>query len=162
MASQSNTTASPMCLAKQRPASLQTSSHTYDLKITLEDGMAPLLGPVYSLSQEELKALCKFIDENVAMGFITPSHSSHRAPVLFIKKNDGSLRLCINFWGINRITKKDQYPLPLISDLLDAPCKAHIYTKIDLQHAYHLVHIAAGDKNGRLPSAPTTALSSGW
>src|SRR6266481_9792410 len=146
MASQSNTTASPMCLAKQRPASLQTSSHTYDLKITLEDGMAPLLGPVYTLSQEELKALCKFIDENVAMGFITLSHSSHRAPVLFIKKKDGSLRLCVDFGGINRITQKDQYPLLLISNLLYAPRKAHIYTKIDLRHAYHSVRIAAGDE----------------
>ena len=53
---------------------------------------------------------------------------------------------CVDFRGINRITKKDRYPLPLISDLLDAPRKARIYTKIDLQHAYHLVRIAAGDK----------------
>ena len=48
--------------------------------------------------------------------------------------------------GLNRISKKDHYPLPLISDLLDAPRKAQVYTKIDLQHAYHLVHITAGDK----------------
>jgi len=48
--------------------------------------------------------------------------------------------------GLNRITKKDQYPLPLISDLLDSLRKACIYTKIDLQHAYHLVHIAKGDE----------------
>jgi len=56
----------------------------------------------------------------------------HRALVLFIKKKDGSLRLCIDFHGLNKITKKDQYPLSLISDLLDSPRKAHIYTKIDL------------------------------
>jgi len=105
-------------------ASVLANHRPYDLKITLEDGAAPPLGPIYSLSQEELLALCKFIDENVAMGFIHPSCSPHGAPVLFIRKKDGSLRLCCNFWGINRVSKKDRYPLPLINDLLDAPRKA--------------------------------------
>jgi len=72
--------------------------------------------------------------------------SSHEAPVLFVKKKDGSLWLCADFYGLNRITKIDQYPLSLISDLLDSPHKARIYTKIDLQHAYHLVCIAKGDE----------------
>src|SRR6266481_4360767 len=88
-------------------ASILVDHWLYNLKITLEDGTAPPLGPVYSLSQEELKALHKFIDENIAMGFITPSCSSHGALVIFIKKKDSSLRLCIDFWGINRMTKKD-------------------------------------------------------
>jgi len=70
----------------------------------------------------------------------------HRAPVLFIKKKDGSLQLCVDFHGLNKITKKDQYLLPLISNLLDSLRKARVYTKIDLRHAYHLVHIAKGDK----------------
>src|SRR6202040_3858006 len=59
---------------------------------------------------------------------------------------DGGLRLCVDFRGLNKITKKDRYPLPLITDLLDSPGKARIYTKIDLQHAYHLVRIAKGDE----------------
>ena len=67
-------------------------------------------------------------------------------PVLFVKKKDGSLRLCVDFRKLNAITQKDKYPLPLIADLLDAPSKAKIYTKIDLKHAYHLVRIAAGDE----------------
>ena len=70
-------------------ASVLTDHQLYDLKIMLEDGTAPPLD--YSRSQEELKALRKFIDKNIAMGFITPSCSSHRAPVLFIKKKDRSL-----------------------------------------------------------------------
>ena len=63
----------------------------YDLKITLEDGASPPLRPIYSLSQEELLALHKFIDKNTATGFICPSCSPYGAPVLFIRKKDGSL-----------------------------------------------------------------------
>jgi len=63
-------------------------------------------------------------------------------PVLFVKKKG----LCINFHGLNCITKKDQYLLPLISDLFDSLCKAYIYTKIDFYHIYHLVQIAKDNK----------------
>ena len=57
-----------------------------------------------------------------------------------------SLHLCMDFCALNRVTEKDRYPLPLIPDLLNSPAPARIYTKIDLKHAYHLVHIAEGDK----------------
>ena len=124
-------------LAQHRP---------YDLKINIEEGATPPHGPIYSLSQTELLALREFIDENLATGFIRPSRSSHGAPVLFIRKKDGSLRLCVDFRGLNKLTRKDRYPLPLTKDLLDAPCKARIYTKIDLRHAYHLVRIFPGDE----------------
>src|ERR1700719_4143125 len=118
----------------------------YDLKINLEEGYTPPLRQVYSLSQTELKALRELLDENLAAGFISSTWSPHGAPVLFVKKKDGGLRLCVDFHGLNKITKKDRYPLPLIMDLLDSPGKARIYTKIDLQHAYHLVCIAKGDE----------------
>ena len=113
-------------------ASILANHRPYDLKITLEDGVSPRLGPIYSLSQEELLALHKFIDENTATSFIHPSRSPHGAPVLFIQKKDRSLQLCCDFWGINRGSKKDRYLLLLINDLLDASHKARIYTKIDL------------------------------
>src|SRR5258708_14171545 len=67
-------------------------------------------------------------------------------PVLFVKKKDGSLCLCVDFRALNRVIKKDRYPLPLISDLLMSPAPARIYSKIDLKHAYHLVRIAEGDE----------------
>jgi len=66
--------------------------------------------------------------------------------VLFVKKKDGSLRLCVDYQGLNRITHKDRYPIPLITDLLDAPKKARVYSKIDLRSAYHLVRIAEGNE----------------
>jgi hypothetical protein len=118
----------------------------YDLKIDLEEGTHPPLGTLYSLSLSELEALRTFLDEHLANGFIRPSSSAHAAPVLFVRKKDGSLRLCVDFRGLNKIMKKDRYPLPRIADLLDAPSRAKIYTKLDLRHAYHLVRIAAGDK----------------
>jgi len=118
----------------------------YDLKIDIEEGAEPPLGRMYSLSQTETKALREFVDEHLRINFIRPSSSAHGAPILFVKKKDGSLRLCVDYRGLNRISKKDRYPLPLISDLLDAPGNAKIYTKIDLRHAYHLVRIAEGDE----------------
>jgi hypothetical protein len=117
----------------------------YDLKIDLEEGQAPP-GRMYSLSPSELGPLQTFIKDNIRSGFIRPTNSPHGAPILFVRKKDGSLRLCVDYRGLNKITKKDRYPLPLISDLLDAPRKACTYTKIDLRHAYHLVRIAEGEE----------------
>jgi len=118
----------------------------YDLRIDLEKDSHPPVGTIYLLSKFEQEMLKEFIDKNLTNGFIRSTSLPHGAPVLFVKKKDGSLWLCIDFHGLNKITKKDQYPLPLISDLLDFPCKACIYTKIDLQHAYHLVRITEGDE----------------
>ena len=101
----------------------------HDLKINLEDSTFPSLGATYSLSSSKLSSLCEFLDKHLAMGFICPSSSTHATPVLFVCKKDSSLCLCVNFRGLNKITKKDK-----------------VYTKIDLRHAYHLVHIADGDE----------------
>ncbi|KAG6326193.1 hypothetical protein ID866_12896 [Astraeus odoratus] len=118
----------------------------FNLKIDLEEGASPPLGTIYSLSPSELEALRTFLDEHLSYRFIRQSKSAHGAPVLFVKKKDGSLCLCVNYCGLNKISKKDQYPLPLISDLLDSPSKGKVYTKINLHHAYHLICIAPGDE----------------
>jgi len=118
----------------------------YDLKIDLDEGASPPIVPMYPLSQIELQTLREFIDEHLCSGFIRSTTSPHGAPVLFVKKKDGGLRLCIDFRGLNRISKKDRYPLPFISDLLSTAGKARIYTTIDLRHAYHLVRISEGDE----------------
>ena len=120
--------------------------HPYNLKINLEEDTQPLVGPIYSLSVSEQEALKEFIEKNLNMCFIQPTSSPHSALVLFIKKKDGSLCLCVNFYSLNCILKKNCYLLPLISNLLDSPCKAQIYSKIDLCHAYHLVCIANSDE----------------
>ena len=127
-------------------ANILASHHLYDLKIYLDKEMAPPWGPIYSLSQAELHALYNFIDENIKTRFIHSSHSLHGAPILFVHKKDGSLWLCVDYRGLNKISRKDKYPLPLLTDLLDAPQKARIYTKIDLRYAYYLIHIADRDE----------------
>ncbi|KAJ8519009.1 hypothetical protein ONZ45_g4010 [Pleurotus djamor] len=124
-------------LAEHRP---------YDLKIDLEEGAKPPVGGIIPLSQAEQLTVKKFIDEHLGMGFIRSTNSPHGAPVLFAKKKDGSLRLCVDYRGLNKVTRRDRYPLPLIADLLDAPKKARYYTKIDLRHAYHLIRVREGDE----------------
>src|SRR5260221_8812325 len=118
----------------------------YDLQINVKEGAKPIHEPIYSLSPPELMALWEFLYEHTRSGFICPSKSPWGSPILFIKKKDGSLHLCMDFHALNRVTEKDCYPLPLISDLLMSPAPARIYSKIDLKHAYHLVHIAEGDE----------------
>ena len=120
--------------------------HPYDLKINLEEGTQPPVGSIYSLLASEQEVLKKSIEENLNMGFIQPTSSPHNVPVLFIKKKDGLLCLCVDFCGLNYISKKNHYPLLLISNLLNSPCKARVYSKIDLCHAYHLVCITDGDE----------------
>lgn len=129
--------------SKQRADALP-EHRPYDLRIELEDGATPPLGPIYSLSPLELTTLREYLDENLATGTIRPSKAPCGAPILFVKKKDGSLRLCVDYRGLNRITRKDRYPLPLISDLLDAPRSARVYTIMVLRHAYNLVRVAEG------------------
>jgi RNase H-like domain found in reverse transcriptase/Reverse transcriptase (RNA-dependent DNA polymerase)/Integrase zinc binding domain/Chromo (CHRromatin Organisation MOdifier) domain len=118
----------------------------YDHSILLIPESSPPFGPIYSLSDVELKTVREYLDENLAKGFIQPSSSSAGAPILFDKKKDGSLRLCVDYRGLNKITVKDRYPLPLISELLDRVRNATIFTKIDLRGAYNLIRIAKGEE----------------
>ena len=119
---------------------------SHDHHIRLMDDSTPPFGPIYSLSEVEQLALREFLDENLKNEFVRPSQSSAGAPILFIKKKDGSLRLAVDYRGLNKITKKDRYPLPLIPDLLDRLRSAHVFTKLDLRGAYNLVRIADGDE----------------
>lgn len=118
----------------------------HDHHIDLLDDSTPPFGPIYSLSEVEQLALREFLDENLKNDFIRPSQSPAGAPILFIKKKDGSLRLAVDYRGLNKVTRKDRYPLPLIPDLLDRLRSARVFTKLDLCGAYNLVRIADGDE----------------
>lgn len=118
----------------------------YDHGISIEEGKSPPFGPIYKLSEVELKALREYLEENLGKGFITTSTSPAGAPIIFAKKKDGSLRLCVDYRGLNKITIKNRYPLPLISEMLDRVSKATYFTKIDLRGAYNLVRIKSGEE----------------
>ena len=118
----------------------------YDCPIDLKDGACPPFGPIYGLSEPELKALKIYIEENLAKGFIRHSKSPAGSPILFVKKKDGTLRLCIDYRGLNRVTVRNRYPLPLIPELLDRLRAGRIFSKIDLRGAYNLVRIKPGDE----------------
>ena len=96
--------------------------------IDLEEGKQPLYGPIYSLGPVELETLKTYIETNLANGFIRPSKSPAGAPILFDKKPDGSLRLCVDYRGLNNITIKNQYPLPLVGESLDRLGRAKQFT----------------------------------
>ena len=130
----------------KKNADILPQHRPYDCPIDLEPGTQPPWGPIYSLSESELKALREYLDEHLAKGFIQHSKSPAGAPILFVKKKDGSLRLCVDYRALNRITVKNRYPLPLISNLLDRLSTAHIFTKIDLRGAYNLLRIRPGDE----------------
>ncbi|SGY83011.1 BQ5605_C009g05613 [Microbotryum silenes-dioicae] len=118
----------------------------FDLSIDLEDNTTPPFGPLYPLSETELQTLSSWLKENLSKNFIRASTSPAGAPVLFVRKKDGSLRLCVDYRGLNKITRKNRYPLPLIPEALDRIRGAKIYTKLDLRSGYNLVRIKEGDE----------------
>ncbi len=112
-----------------------------DHAIELEPGKTSLFGPLYHLSEYQLKTLCKYIDENLANGFIRPSKSFAGAPVLFTPKPDRTLRLYVDYRGLNSMTIKNRYPLPLIDEIFDRLIGAQVFTKIDGKNAYYRLQI---------------------
>ncbi|XP_059064541.1 uncharacterized protein LOC131856684 [Cryptomeria japonica] len=86
------------------------------------------------------------LEELLEAGYIKPSCSPYGAPVLFQKKKDGTLRLCIDFRALNKLTIKNKYPLPLIADCFDRLSGAKVFSKLDLKQGYYQVRIAAGDE----------------
>ena len=120
----------------------RSSDHT----IPLKEGFQPPFGPLYSLSRFELEALKTWLEENLTRGFIRTSSSPSGAPILFVKKQDGSLRLCVDYRGLNEGTIKNRYPLPLLQKTLMRLSKARWFTKLDVRNAYNLLRIAEGEE----------------
>ena len=103
-------------------------------------------GPLYNMSHDELLVLRKELTNLLEKDFIQHSKSSAAAPVLFAKKPGGGLRFCVDYRGINAITKKDRYPLPLIKETLNALNSARWLTKLDVSAAFHRIRIAKGEE----------------
>jgi Reverse transcriptase (RNA-dependent DNA polymerase)/Retroviral aspartyl protease len=113
--------------------------------IELEPGNPPPSRPPYRLSYMELAELKKQLEELLKQGFIRPSTSPFGAPILFVKKKGGALRMCIDYRALNKITIKNKCPLPRIDECLDRLAGARYFSKLDLRSGYHQVRIAEQD-----------------
>eukprot|EP00171_Calliarthron_tuberculosum_P000963 IDg963t1 len=121
-----------------------------EMKIDLEPGSKPKIGPIYKLSVLELAEMKKQIEEALSKGFIRPSVSPWGSPVLFAKKKDGALRMCIDYRALNKQTIRNQVPLPRIDEVWDQLSGAKYFSSIDLRLGYHQIRIRNEDvrKNG--------------
>jgi hypothetical protein len=108
-------------------------------------GTNPISKAPYRMASLELKELKEQLQELLDKGFIRPSISPWGAPVLFVKKKDGSMRMCIDYRQLNKVTIKNRYPLPRIDDLLDQLQGARMFSKVDLRSGYHQVRVKEED-----------------
>ena len=116
-----------------------------DHAIKLEPGAEPAWRPSYRMSPLELQEVKKQLDDLLAKGWIQPSVSPYGAPILFVRKKEGSLRMCVDYRALNKQTIKNRYPLPRTDELLDQLHGAAGFSKIDLQSGYHQVRVAEED-----------------
>ena len=116
-----------------------------EFAIDLVSDTTPISLPPYRMVPAKLKELKVQLQELVDKGFIRPSVSPWGAPVLFVRKKDGSLRLCIDYRQLNKVTIRNKYPLPRIDDLFDQLQGAKVFSKIDLRSGYHQLRIKESD-----------------
>ncbi|GJR21115.1 putative reverse transcriptase domain-containing protein [Tanacetum coccineum] len=116
-----------------------------EFQIDLIPGAAPVAQAPYRLEPSKMKELSEQLKELFDKGFIKPRSSPWEAPVLFVKKKDGSFRMCIDYRELNKLTVKNHYPLPRIDDLFDQLQGSSVYSKIDLRSSYHQLRVREED-----------------
>lgn len=114
--------------------------------IQLKEGSTLPFEPLYGVSREELKTLKEWLEENLRRGFIRPSSSPVASPVLFVKKQDGGLRFCVDYRALNNVTVKDRYPLPLIKESLNNLAGVKYFSKIDIVSALNNIRMRKGEE----------------
>ncbi|RAL59855.1 hypothetical protein DID88_000484 [Monilinia fructigena] len=138
----------PLWLQDKLPAFLPRHADTlpprraWDHKIELMPGKEPPYFKNRPLSPLELEVVRKWIDDNLSKGFIRESRSRSAAPLLLAAKPGGGVRICQDYRGLNNVTIKNRYPLPIVRETLDALCNATVYTKLDIIAAFNKLRIA--------------------
>ena len=116
-----------------------------DHAIDLVADAAPIAKAPYRHSLAQNVELENQLNDLLQKGYIRPSKSPWGAPVLFVKKKDGSLRLCVDYRGLNKLTVKNKFPLPRVDDIFDHLHGAKVFSKIDLRSGYHQIRIKESD-----------------
>jgi len=118
----------------------------WDHAIDLHNNFKASKARVYSLSRNKKEEVQKFVDEHLKKGYIRPSKSPQMLLVFFVGKKDGEKHMVMDYHRLNKQMVKNNYPLPLIMDLIDSIGNKRVFTKMDLQWGYNNVRIKEGDK----------------
>jgi hypothetical protein len=114
--------------------------------IDLEKGAKVPYGPIYPLSEKELRVLREYLHDSMAKGWIKKFILPVKTPILFVPKKDNTLRLCVDYRAFNKFTVKNKYFLPLINKIINRLANAKIFIKLDLRDAYHRIRIKPNDE----------------
>ncbi|KAI7951025.1 hypothetical protein MJO29_009699 [Puccinia striiformis f. sp. tritici] len=117
-----------------------------DISIKLREGAVPPFGGLYNLSVDEMSQLKDYVDENLNKGFIRVSSSPAAAPIFFVRVPGKKPRPCVDYRGLNSMTVRDSYPIPILGQLLNQLQGCKFFTKIDLKAAFNLLRVAEGDE----------------
>jgi len=120
---------------------------TFDHAINLKEGAEPSLGPMYPMSAHRLNELDKYLKNIREEGKIADSESPYGAPILFLPKPDRSLRLCVDYLNLNKLTILNKYPLPLMDELRDCVAGPKVFMKLYLKDGNHLIRMRKGDEH---------------
>ena len=131
---------------KQAEMTQLSSYELYNHIIDLEKGKALLFDTLYLISLTELKTLCKYVNKNLETELIKHSSSAAASLMMFVPKKNRTLRPVINYRELNKITVKNQYSLPLITEVLDRLSSTKIFSKLNIKDTYHCIRIQAGDE----------------
>lgn len=129
-------------LFSKRASDNLPESRSSDHKIELTEENNLKFEPLRRQTEDQLRETKRYLLENLQKGFIAPSNAPFAAPILFVKKKDGSLRFCVDYRKLNALTKKDPYLLPLIDEMMARISQARWFTKLDVQQAFHRIRLA--------------------
>ena len=118
----------------------------FDHAIEILPGKEVPFRPIYPLSEPQKEVLREYLDRIIGQGKIVPSKSPAGASIQFVPKKNGKLRLCVDYRGLNNVTVKNKYPLPLMDPLREQVKGATIFTKFDLRDGYYFIRIKEGDE----------------
>ena len=131
---------------EKKDSEKMSTRKAWDHAIDLREGFVPKKGKIYLLSRVEREEVQEFVKDQLRKGYIRPSKSPQTSPVFFVPKKDGKKRMVQDYQYLNSWTIKNNYPLPLISDLIDSIGKKIVFTKMDLRWGYNNVRIKEGDE----------------